>query len=35
MLFWHLLIGVGEGAITLLVVSYVKKTRPEILFGEG
>ncbi len=35
MLFWHLLIGIGEGAITLLVVSYVKKARPEILFGEG
>lgn len=31
MLFWHVLIGIGEGIITVLVISYVKKVKPEIL----
>jgi len=35
MLFWHVIIGVGEGIITTLVISYVKKVKPEILENGG
>lgn len=31
MVFWHVIIGTGEGIITILVISYVKKVKPEIL----
>lgn len=30
--FWHALIGIGEAIITLLAVSYVWRTRPDLLF---
>lgn len=29
---WHVLIGIGEALITLVVVSYVWRTRPDLLF---
>lgn len=32
MLFWHVLIGVGEALITLAAVGYVWRTRPEMLY---
>lgn len=32
MLVWHLLIGVGEALITLLAISYIWRTRPDLLF---
>ncbi|MBD2089159.1 cobalt transporter CbiM [Microcoleus sp. FACHB-1515] len=32
MAFWHALIGIGEAIITLLAVSYVWRTRPDLLF---
>lgn len=32
MLIWHVLIGVGEALITVLAVSYVWRTRPDLLF---
>ena len=32
MAFWHVLIGIGEAVITLLAVSYVRRTRPDLLF---
>jgi cobalt/nickel transport system permease protein len=33
MAFWHLLIGVGEALITLSVVSFVWRTRPDLLYS--
>jgi cobalt/nickel transport system permease protein len=32
MAFWHLLIGIGEAVITLIAVSFVWRTRPDLLF---
>jgi cobalt/nickel transport system permease protein len=33
MAFWHLLIGIGEALITLSVVSFVWRTRPDLLYS--
>jgi cobalt/nickel transport system permease protein len=35
MAFWHVLIGIGEAAITLVVVSFVWRTRPDLLHGSS
>jgi cobalt/nickel transport system permease protein len=35
MLFWHAIIGIGEGIITVFVISYVKKVKPEMLENGG
>jgi cobalt/nickel transport system permease protein len=35
MVFWHVIIGVGEGIITVLVIAYVKKVKPEMLINGG
>ena len=32
MLAWHIMIGIGEGLITLIAVSYVWRTRPDLLY---
>ncbi len=32
MLIWHMLIGVGEVLITVLAISYIWRTRPDLLF---
>lgn len=32
MLIWHVVIGIGEALITLVAVSYVWRTRPDLLF---
>lgn len=32
MLGWHIMIGIGEGLVTLIAVSYVWHTRPDLLF---
>lgn len=32
MAFWHLLIGIGEALITLVTVSFIWRTRPELLY---
>lgn len=32
MAFWHLLIGVGEALITLVTVSFIWRTRPDLIF---
>jgi cobalt/nickel transport system permease protein len=32
MLFWHVLIGIGEALITLVAASYVWRTRPDMLY---
>lgn len=32
MLFWHVLIGIGEALITLVTVSYIWRTRPDLLY---
>jgi cobalt/nickel transport system permease protein len=32
MAFWHLLIGIGEALITVIALSYVWRTRPDLLF---
>jgi cobalt/nickel transport system permease protein len=32
MAFWHLLIGIGEALITLAVISFVWRTRPDLLY---
>jgi cobalt/nickel transport system permease protein len=32
MLSWHILIGIGEAIITLFAISYVWRTRPELLY---
>jgi cobalt/nickel transport system permease protein len=29
---WHMLIGIGEAAITLVAVSYIWRSRPDLLF---
>ncbi|MGL5835293.1 MAG: energy-coupling factor ABC transporter permease, partial [Waterburya sp.] len=33
MAFWHILIGIGEALITLSVVSFVWRTRPDLLYS--
>jgi cobalt/nickel transport system permease protein len=33
MAFWHLLIGIGEALITLVVVSFIWRTRPDLLYN--
>jgi cobalt/nickel transport system permease protein len=33
MAFWHLLIGIGEALITLAVVSFVWRTRPDLIYS--
>jgi cobalt/nickel transport system permease protein len=35
MAFWHLLIGIGEALITLAVVGFVWRTRPDLLYRPG
>jgi cobalt/nickel transport system permease protein len=32
MAFWHILIGVGEALITLAVISYIWRTRPDLIY---
>jgi cobalt/nickel transport system permease protein len=32
MLTWHILIGIGEAVITLVAVSFIWRTRPDLLF---
>lgn len=32
MMFWHALIGIGEALITLVAISYIWRTRPDLLF---
>lgn len=32
MVFWHILIGIGEAIITVIAVSYVWRTRPDLFF---
>ncbi|HEY9652708.1 MAG TPA: energy-coupling factor ABC transporter permease, partial [Coleofasciculaceae cyanobacterium] len=32
MAFWHVLIGIGEAAITLVAASFIWRTRPDLLF---
>lgn len=32
MAFWHLLIGIGEALITVVTISYIWRTRPDLLF---
>ncbi|MGL4883969.1 MAG: energy-coupling factor ABC transporter permease, partial [Waterburya sp.] len=33
MAFWHLLIGIGEALITLVVVSFIWRTRPDLIYN--
>ena len=33
MAFWHLLIGIGEALITLVTVSFIWRTRPDMLYN--
>jgi len=33
MLAWHLMIGIGEAMITLAVVSFLWRTRPDLIYG--
>jgi len=33
MLFWHFFIGIGEGLITMVVVSYLYRVRPDLFHG--
>lgn len=33
MAFWHVLIGIGEAMITLGVVSFIWRTRPDLIYG--
>lgn len=35
MLSWHLMIGIGEAFITLSVISFIWKTRPELIYGNS
>jgi cobalt/nickel transport system permease protein len=35
MVFWHLLIGVGEGIISALIVFYIYKTKPDFITTES
>ncbi|NJK54333.1 MAG: hypothetical protein HC936_19000 [Leptolyngbyaceae cyanobacterium SU_3_3] len=30
--FWHLPIGIGEAAITLVVISFIWRTRPDLIY---
>ena len=32
MLTWHIFIGIGEAVITLLAISYIWKTRPDLIY---
>jgi len=34
MVYWHLLIGIGEGIISALIVFYIYKTKPELITTE-
>lgn len=33
MAFWHLLIGIGEALITLVVINFIWRTRPDLLYA--
>lgn len=33
MLSWHLMIGIGEAFITLAVISFIWRTRPDLIYG--
>jgi cobalt/nickel transport system permease protein len=33
MLTWHLMIGIGEAMITVAVVSFLWRTRPDLIYG--
>jgi cobalt/nickel transport system permease protein len=33
MLTWHLMIGIGEAMITLAVVNFIWRTRPDLIYG--
>jgi cobalt/nickel transport system permease protein len=35
MVFWHLLIGVGEGIISALIIFYIYKTKPDFITTES
>ena len=35
MVFWHILIGIGEGLISALIVFYIYKTKPELITTES
>lgn len=35
MAFWHLLIGIGEALITLAVISFIWRTRPDLLYSSA
>jgi len=35
MVFWHLFIGIGEGAISALIIFYIYKTKPEFIATES
>ena len=35
MVFWHLLIGIGEGIISALIVFYIYKTKPDFITTES
>ena len=35
MVFWHILIGIGEGIISSLIVFYIYKTKPELITTES
>jgi cobalt/nickel transport system permease protein len=34
MAFWHALIGIGEGAITVAALAFIQTTRPDLIAGE-
>ncbi|NVM18032.1 MAG: energy-coupling factor ABC transporter permease [Candidatus Lokiarchaeota archaeon] len=35
MVFWHILIGIGEGIISALIVFYIYKTKPDFITSES
>ena len=35
MVYWHLLIGIGEAVISALVVFYIYKVKPELITTEA
>ncbi len=35
MVFWHLIIGIGEAIISALIVSYIYKTKPDFILTES
>lgn len=35
MAFWHLPIGIGEAAITLVVISFIWRTRPDLIYNSA